>query len=100
MRRKLRRGSEAWNKTGKSYLQGIWRKVWSCNVYTIIFNQISAVDTKGAGDGFCAGFISGHLSGLDPEVAIRQGTKLRSHICLGYGARFGASDSSFETLEV
>ena len=42
--------------------------------------------------------ISGYLSGTDLEEAIRHGTKLGSQICQGYGARFGASDFSIETI--
>lgn len=56
--------------------------------------QVLAVDTTGAGDGFCAGFIAEYLSGTDLEEAIRLGTKLGSYICQGYGARFGASTFS------
>ncbi|MFX0122055.1 MAG: carbohydrate kinase family protein [Candidatus Hodarchaeota archaeon] len=58
--------------------------------------QILAIDTTGAGDGFCAGFISGYLSGNGLEEAIRHGSRLGSHICKGYGARFGASEFSIE----
>lgn len=61
-------------------------------------DQVLTIDTTGAGDGFCAGFISGYLSGTDIEAAIRRGAKLGSYICQGYGARFGASDFSFETI--
>ncbi len=57
-------------------------------------DQVLAIDTTGAGDGFCAGFISDFLSGTDLEEAIRCGTKLGSHICQGYGARFGAATFS------
>jgi len=60
-------------------------------------DQVLTIDTTGAGDGFCAGFISGYLSGADLEEAIRHGTNLGSHICQGYGARFDASDFSIET---
>lgn len=56
--------------------------------------QVLVADTTGAGDGFCAGFIAEYLSGTDLEEAIRHGTKLGSHICQGYGARFGASTFS------
>lgn len=33
--------------------------------------KVSVVDTVGAGDSFDAGFVYGHLSGLDPEIALR-----------------------------
>ena len=56
--------------------------------------KTSVIDTTGAGDGFCAGFISEFLSGTDLKDAIRNGTKLGSHVCQGYGARFGASSFS------
>ena len=35
--------------------------------------KVSVVDTVGAGDSFDAGFVYGHLSGLDPETALRIG---------------------------
>ncbi|MFX0015177.1 MAG: carbohydrate kinase family protein [Promethearchaeota archaeon] len=54
-------------------------------------DQVSVVDTTGAGDGFCAGFIASYLSKQDIEEAIRQGIILGSSICQGYGARFGAT---------
>ncbi|UCG02342.1 MAG: carbohydrate kinase family protein [Candidatus Heimdallarchaeota archaeon] len=54
-------------------------------------NQVRTVDTTGAGDGFCAGFISSYLEGTNLEEAIKRGTRLGSHICQGYGARFGAA---------
>jgi fructokinase len=57
--------------------------------------QISVIDTTGAGDGFCAGFIDGYLAGKDLEQAIKQGVNLGTHICQGFGARFKASEFSF-----
>lgn len=35
--------------------------------------SVTAVDTVGAGDGLCAGFLSGILDGLDPEAALDRG---------------------------
>ncbi|MFX0205108.1 MAG: carbohydrate kinase family protein [Candidatus Hodarchaeota archaeon] len=54
-------------------------------------DRIIAVDTTGAGDGFCAGFIASYLLGENLEGAVKRGIKLGSHICKGYGARFGAA---------
>ena len=53
-------------------------------------DRVIAVDTTGAGDGFCAGFITSYLLGENLEDAVKHGIKLGSHICQGYGARFGA----------
>ncbi|MHA2244074.1 MAG: carbohydrate kinase family protein [Candidatus Hodarchaeales archaeon] len=53
--------------------------------------EVKAVDTTGAGDGFCAGFIAGTIVGKGLEQSVKQGVKLGSNICQGYGARFGAS---------
>ncbi|MHA2226192.1 MAG: carbohydrate kinase family protein [Candidatus Hodarchaeales archaeon] len=56
--------------------------------------KVPVVDTTGAGDGFCAGFISGYFSSGNVNDAVKLGTTLGSHICKGYGARFGASSFS------
>ncbi|MFX0050621.1 MAG: carbohydrate kinase family protein [Candidatus Hermodarchaeota archaeon] len=58
-------------------------------------SQISVVDTTGAGDGFCAGFIDGYLAGKNIEQAVKQGVNLGTQICQGFGARFNASKFSF-----
>lgn len=57
---------------------------------------ISTIDTTGAGDAFCAGFIKGYISGKELEQAVKFGMFLGEKVCLGYGARYGAS----EKLEV
>ena len=57
---------------------------------------ISIIDTTGAGDAFCAGFIKGYISGKELEQAVKFGMFLGEKVCLGYGARYGAS----ENLEV
>jgi 2-dehydro-3-deoxygluconokinase len=36
---------------------------------------VAAVDTVGAGDGLCAGFLSGVLDGLEPAAALERGVK-------------------------
>lgn len=54
-------------------------------------DRIIVVDTTGAGDGFCAGFIASYLLGEGLEEGVKRGIKLGSHICKGYGARFGAA---------
>lgn len=53
--------------------------------------KVPVLDTTGAGDGFCAGFISKYVSGGDLQEAIRTGVRLGSHICQGYGPRFDPS---------
>lgn len=58
--------------------------------------KVPALDTTGAGDGFCAGFISKFVSGSDLQEAIRNGIRLGSHICQGYGARYRDDNFSFE----
>jgi sugar/nucleoside kinase (ribokinase family) len=52
--------------------------------------EISVIDTTGAGDGFCAGFIASYISGSSINKALKAGTKLGAHICQGYGARYNS----------
>jgi len=50
--------------------------------------KISVVDSTGAGDGFCAGFIHGYNNNLPLKEAIKSGIDLGTHICQGFGARY------------
>ncbi|MCK4849271.1 MAG: carbohydrate kinase family protein [Candidatus Heimdallarchaeota archaeon] len=54
--------------------------------------EISVVDSTGAGDGFCAGFINGHTNNLPLKQAIKSGIDLGTHICKGFGARYDATN--------
>ncbi|MHA1542794.1 MAG: carbohydrate kinase family protein, partial [Candidatus Hodarchaeales archaeon] len=49
---------------------------------------ISVVDSTGAGDGFCAGFIHAYANNLPLNQAIESGIDLGTHICQGFGARY------------
>ncbi|UCE13448.1 MAG: carbohydrate kinase family protein [Candidatus Heimdallarchaeota archaeon] len=53
---------------------------------------VSVIDTTGAGDAFCAGFISGYVSGKNMEQAVKIGTILGGKVCRGYGARYRSSE--------
>ena len=53
-------------------------------------NKVSAIDTTGAGDGFCAGFIASYIAGSSITHAVKTGTELGAHICQGFGARFNS----------
>lgn len=46
----------------------------------------SVVDTTGAGDGFCGGFIAGLVAGESPVVAAAMGTVSASYVVETYGA--------------
>ena len=54
--------------------------------------RVSVIDTTGAGDGFCAGFINGYINGLSLHDAIKSGTSLGGYICQGFGARYNSTD--------
>ena len=54
----------------------------------ILPTQISVVDSTGAGDGFCAGFIHAYVNNLPLKQAIESGIDLGTHICQGFGARY------------
>ena len=45
------------------------------------------VDTTGAGDAFCAGFLTGWLRGVRPDAALRAGTELGAEAVRRLGAR-------------
>ncbi|MHA1975927.1 MAG: carbohydrate kinase family protein [Candidatus Hodarchaeales archaeon] len=52
--------------------------------------KVSVIDTTGAGDGFCAGFIASYISGSSIKQAVKAGTELGAHICQGFGARYNS----------
>ena len=54
--------------------------------------QITVIDSTGAGDGFCAGFIHSYVNNFSFRQAIKAGIHLGSHICQGFGARFDSSN--------
>ncbi|HTE60000.1 MAG TPA: PfkB family carbohydrate kinase, partial [Solirubrobacteraceae bacterium] len=53
-------GADAWTADGVAHQPAV---------------KVAAVDTVGAGDGLCAGFLSGMLDGLDPAAALERGVK-------------------------
>jgi sugar/nucleoside kinase (ribokinase family) len=57
--------------------------------------KVRVVDTTGAGDAFCAGFLAGILKGLSLESAARLGNALGSACCTRAGAYDGIPDAAF-----
>ncbi len=64
----------------------------------IAAKKVSVVDTTGAGDGFCAGFIASYISGSSINQAVKSGTELGAHICKGFGAQYNSDDYKSKTL--
>ena len=60
--------------------------------------QINVVDSTGAGDGFCAGFINGYANNLSFRQALQAGIHLGSHICQGYGARYASTNYKYDEI--
>ena len=54
--------------------------------------EIEVVDTTGCGDAFSAGFLTGHLRGLDLEAAARLGCAVAAHVAQGIGTTAGVYD--------
>lgn len=50
--------------------------------------KVKVLDTTGAGDAFCAGFLSKYLQGYNLKKAVNFGVELGTSVCQGYGARF------------
>lgn len=62
-----------------------------CEASTAILTHIPAfpaavVDTTGAGDSYCGGFIAGLVAGKDPVTAAAMGTVSASYVVESYGA--------------
>ncbi|NHJ02631.1 MAG: carbohydrate kinase family protein [Candidatus Heimdallarchaeota archaeon] len=55
-------------------------------------NQVTVIDTTGAGDGFCAGFISKYVMNSSIKQAVNEGNKLGTYICQGFGAHYNSED--------
>jgi fructokinase len=60
----------------------------------VLPTQISVIDSTGAGDGFCAGFIHAYVNNLSLKQAIESGIDLGTHICQGFGARYDSNKYS------
>lgn len=65
------------------------RAYWSCADGTVSAapEQVTPVDTTGAGDAFAAGVLAARLSGADRESALRAGHEIAAVACATVGAR-------------
>lgn len=66
--------------------------------YVPTFNDIKVVDTSGAGDSFCAGFITGLVKGWDLKMCAKFANAVGSHCVMEIGTTTGVK-SLKETLE-
>jgi sugar/nucleoside kinase (ribokinase family) len=55
--------------------------------YLVPGENITPIDTNGAGDNFAGGFIAGLALGLDWDKSVRLGNYVASRVCLQYGPR-------------
>lgn len=66
----------------------------NADTFTIGAPSVQVIDTTGCGDAFSAGLISGVISGLSPQDAVRRGIACGSLTATGLG-----SDAGITTLE-
>lgn len=56
------------------------------------YSELEVVETTGAGDAFCAGFLTGVGEGLSPEECVAMGTAASSMVIQAMGATAGMGD--------
>jgi sugar/nucleoside kinase (ribokinase family) len=66
---------------------------WDGRAESVPAERTSAIDTCGAGDSFAAGFLAGHLRGLDPQRAARIGCAMGALCVAHQGSTTGSADS-------
>jgi sugar/nucleoside kinase (ribokinase family) len=66
--------------------------------YLMAFNKVKAIDTSGAGDSFCAGFIAGLNKGWDIPECAKFANAVEAHCIMQIGTTAGIK-SIEETLE-
>lgn len=62
------------------------------------FNKVKTIDTSGAGDSFCAGFIAGLSKGWDIHICVKLANAVGAHCIMQIGTTAGIK-SIEETLE-
>lgn len=83
-------------KLGK---EGCFVKPADCNGYLIpAFDKVKAVDTSGAGDSFCAGFIAGLYKGWDIPASAKFANAVGAHCIMEIGTTTGVRTID-ETLQ-
>lgn len=67
---------------------------WSDHQVEVAADRVKAIDTCGAGDNFAAGFLAGHLRGMDPVDSTRLGCALGG-LCVSHrGSTTGTEDGA------
>lgn len=68
--------------------------------YIGCFEDLNVVETTGAGDAFCAGFLTGVGKGMDPLCCMTLATACSSFVIQAYGATAGMKDLATVTAFV
>ena len=95
-----------WKKTGNIVVVTMGSKgagIYDENGFRVIpgekIEKEKVVDTSGAGDNHCGGFISGLFEGMSTEEAVKLGNKIASDVIQIYGPKLGKKTDVNEIVE-